>query len=181
MGWAAPGALLGVVLALAVGTDASAAAAPDAAELSSLQASLSSARTVRVTGTFGTRVLRDIRLDAHGVSSARWGPGTVLRPALIVGEGVVPAPPPPVAWDQISKIEVGQALTAKGAGTGMVLGALVGAGVWWILPLGPDGDRGPAIVLIGVPAAAGTLLGGLLGSHSYGWRAVHPPEIASTR
>jgi len=76
---------------------------PDPAEMERLRLALSNATSVRVTGTFGVQVIRDVRLDSTGISSARWGPGAGARPALIVGAGIAPPPtPPPLAWSQIS-------------------------------------------------------------------------------
>ena len=174
--------LIGVAAALAIGAAPSAASAPDSVELAQLQTSLAQVQAVRVTGAFGMHILRDVHLDGHGVSSSRWGPGTVRRPALILGEGVaLPPTPPPIGWDRVSRIEVGTRRTAKGAATGGVLGALLGAAIWSTIPLGDDGARGSAVVVIGVPGAAGLLLGGWLGSETYDWRSVHPREVVTAR
>ena len=165
---------LAVAMGLVLAADAI-AAAPDADELTRLQATMAAAKVVRVTGSFGTARLRDVELDSTGVISARWGPGTVRHPALIVGSGIAPPPrPSPIAWDDISRIEVGRTRvfeTAAGLGTA---GALLGWAVWATIPLGHDGGRGPAPVVIGVPAVTGLLLGALLGAESYRWTPVYP-------
>lgn len=175
------GAVLGVTAVLGVGAPAALAAVPDSVELARLGPLLARAEAVRVTGAFGSHVLRDVRLDAGGLAAARWGPGTGGRPALIVGEGAGPAAPAPIGWDRITRIEVGSNRTIRGAALGGAVGGLLGALVWNEVPLGYDGARGQAALVIGVPALAGLVLGGVLGKDSYAWRTVHASEVGGAR
>jgi hypothetical protein len=73
-----------------------AAAGPEAGERMQLQAALDSARAVRVTGTFGSLILREVRADSLGVAHARWESSP--RPALVVSKDVTPpAVPGPIS------------------------------------------------------------------------------------
>ena len=160
-------------LALFVRAD-SADSMPDSASRSALAADLARARAVRVTGTFGTRVLRDVHLDATGIANAEWGPGGRVRPASIVSSGVMPPERPgPIAWSEISRIETGNTATGRYATTGLLLGGLLGTIVWHTIPLGYDGGRGSAPVVIGVPTLTGLALGAFLGSQQYRWRTAY--------
>jgi hypothetical protein len=146
----------------------------DTAGLTALTTDLARARAARVTGSFGTRVLRDVRLDATGVAAAGWGPGGRTRPALIVsGDVMPPGRPGPIAWSDISRIETGRTSTRRLAGAGLAVGGLLGAVVWKTIPLGYDGASGSAPVVIGVPALTGLALGVFLGSQQYRWRTVY--------
>jgi hypothetical protein len=173
----------GLAAVMGVGVAAGAVAtAPEADELVRLQATLSSAQVVRVTGSFGTQRLRDVRLDSTGVISARWGPGAPPRAALFVGQDVAPPPRPrPMAWDEISRIETGRTQVGRTARNTAIVGALLGEAVWLTIPTGDDGGAGPASVVIGVPAASGFLLGALLGARSYEWSPVYPRGTLTAR
>jgi len=160
------------VSALAPAVGCAASAAPDSATLATLGSALPDAQAVRVTGTAGVQTLRDVRLDARGVASARWkAPG---RPALIVSRDEQrPPKPQPIAWSDISRIETGK---SHGLRSGLVvgaIGALAGYAIWETIPTGADGGQGPAGVIIGVPAIAGFALGAFLGSQSYHWTTVY--------
>ena len=76
---------------------------------------------------------------------------------------------------------MGQTRAVKIAASLGIAGALLGCAVWATIPLGPDGGRGPAPIVIGVPAASGLLLGLLLGSDSYEWRRVYPRGALTAR
>jgi hypothetical protein len=146
--------------------------APDSATLATLAAELPGAQVVRVTGAAGVRTLKDVRLDAHGVASARWkAPG---RSALIVSRDEQrPPKPPPIAWNDISRIETGQSHGLRSGVVGAAIGALAGYVIWETIPTGYDGGQGPAGVIIGVPALAGFAFGAFLGSQSYHWTTVY--------
>jgi hypothetical protein len=153
------------------GADAS---VPDSSSLREMRADLSRAMAVRVTGPSGKLMLRDVHLDANGVTSARWGPGAAERPAVITTAGAMPPPtPPPIGWSDISRIETGRTNVARDALLGMAIGAAVGAVVWETVPLGYDGGQGNPAVVIGVPALAGFGLGLLLGPGHYRWTTVY--------
>jgi hypothetical protein len=180
-------AAVGVAL-LAVGALAAPAQAnsehstPGSADLAALATDLAQARAVRVTGTFGTRVVRDVRLDATGIAAAGWGPGGRVRPAVIASSEVMPPErPEPIAWSEISRIETGRTSTRRLGGAGLVMGGLLGFIVWKTIPLGYDGAQGSAPAVIGVPALAGLALGALLGAQEYQWRPVytrgHPGRV----
>jgi hypothetical protein len=157
-----------------------AAAGPDAGERMQLQAAFDSARAVRVTGTFGSLVLRDVRTDSLGVARARWKSSP--RPALVVSKDAMPpAVPAPISWNEISTIEVGHTHALQTGARVAVFGALLGTAVWLTIPFGYDGGPGPAPVVIGVPAATGFLLGALIGAGSYTWRRVYPEGAAAAR
>ena len=168
-------ALLAVGAFTAYGQGKSGHSPPDSADLSAFATSLAQARAVRVTGIFGTRVLRDVRLDATGIAAAGWGPGGRTRPALIVSSSVMPPERrEPIAWSEISRIETGHTTTRRLAATGLVLGGLLGVVVWKTIPLGADGAQGSAPVEIGVPALTGLAFGAFLGSQQYQWRTMYP-------
>ena len=163
---------------LAVATFASAARAdsgpPASADLATLSVELAKAPAVRATGTFGTRVLKDVRLDTTGIAAASWGPGGRVQPALLVSRNIMPPERPgPIAWSDLSRIETGHKSTGTFATVGMAVGAVLGAAVWRTIPLGYDGGRGSAVAVIGVPALTGLALGALLGSQHYHWHTVY--------
>ena len=148
--------------------------APGAAELAGLKAALARAPAVRVTSGATAYVLRDVALDESGIPSARWGPGATSRPALIVMRGALPpATPPRISWSDISRIETGRTNAGRLAVIGLLVGELVGTVVWNVIPLGADGGRGPAPLVIAVPASATLLFGAFLGSQEYRWSRVH--------
>lgn len=173
-----PSALAGVLIGagiLGIPVVRPAASVPSVPELAALKAELSRASAVRVTTASGAYVLRDVRLDSSGVSSARWGPGAATRPALITTPDALPAPtPPPIPWSGIARIETGRTNAGRFALIGVMLGVAAGTVVWRTIPLGADGARGSAPVVVGVPAAAGLVLGAFLGSQQHRWSAIYP-------
>ncbi len=173
-------AVLGAgLLAAAPGWGAATASAPDSASLAALRADLSAAKVTRVTATSGAQMLRDVRLDAHGVSSARWAAGSGARPALFVSRDVMPPPtPPPIPWSEISRIETGSTNVPLAAAKGLVFGAMIGTLIWYTIPTGEDGSQGQPEVIIGVPALAGLALGAFLGSQRYHWSPIYPRSTA---
>jgi hypothetical protein len=159
---------------LAASVQADPVATPDSAHRSVLATDLARARAVRVTGAFGTRVLRDVRLDANGVAATGWGPGGRTRPALIVSRDVMPPErPEPITWSEISRIETGRTSARRLGIGGLVVGSVLGIVVWKTIPLGYDGAPGSAPVVIGVPALTGLALGAFLGSQQYRWHTVY--------
>jgi len=171
--------LLSACLLAIIAAVGGAASAPDSATLESLRADLSSARVVRVTASSGVQMLSEVRLDASGVSSARWGPGYGARPALFVSRDVMPPPTPqPIPWSGISRIETGSTNVGFAALKGFVFGGIVGTLIWYTIPTGEDGGQGPPEVIIGVPALAGLVLGAFLGSQKYHWSPVYPRSTA---
>jgi hypothetical protein len=169
--------VLGASLFSAAVTEA--APVPDPVTLDALRAELAQAKVIRVTGATGPQMLRDVRLDSTGVSSARWGSGAATRPALFASQDVMPPPAPrPIAWSEISRIESGTTNVPLAALKGLVVGGLLGWAFWATVPTGEDGGQGPAGVIIGVPAIVGAGIGAWLGSARYHWRTVFPRAAA---
>lgn len=150
---------------------------PGPQAIAQLRLDLSRADLCRVTSRGSPQILRDLRIDSSGVSAEHWGSSG--RPALITSPDLLPPrTPPPISWSEISRIETGRPQTLKFALGGLLVGALVGAAVWQFIPTGYDGGQGDPLVVVGVPAAAGLVLGGLLGAHQYRWEAVYPGRPA---
>ena len=165
-------ALCAGISALAPAVCCAASVAPDSATLTALSAALPDAQAVRVTSAAGVQTLRDVRIDSQGVASARWKePG---RSALIVSRDEQrPPKPQPIAWSDISRIETGTSHGLRSGVVGAALGALIGFVVWETVPLGEDGAKGDAGVVVVVPAIAGFAFGAFLGSQSYHWTTVY--------
>jgi len=154
-----------------------AASPPDSVTLEALRADLSRAGAVRVTQAEAAHVLRDVRLDASGIVSSRWGPGAAARPALIVPQDAWPPPAPrPIPWSEISRIETGSRSVAHSALAGLLAGGLLGTVIWSTVPLGADGAHGPAPIVVGLPAAAGCLLGAIVWGPQYQWSTIYPRD-----
>ena len=146
----------------------------ESSSLGALKSKLSQARSVRVVGDTAAWVLRDVQLDSSGVVSARWGPGAASRPSLFLSDEARPKPPPRlIPWADIARIETGSTHAGRDALKGLVVGGLIGALIWKIIPTGEDGGPGPAPLIIGVPAAAGGFLGALVWGRQYVWSTAY--------
>lgn len=163
-----------LAVAAIVGAARADSAPPASAQLSTLSAELAKAPAVRASGTFGIRVLKDVRLDATGIVAAGWGPGGRVQPALLVSKDVMPPERPgPIAWSDLSRIETGYKSTGRFATVGMAVGAVLGTAAWMTIPFGYDGGQGSAVAVIGLPALTGLGFGALLGSQHYHWHTVY--------
>ena len=151
-------------------------AIPDSAELAALRQRVSSAKVVRLEGSFGSREIGRPLLDSSGVRSRDWEERARLRPALFVSaDAPRPPVPAPIAWSEITEIQTGGPKIVKGAlvgtFTGIVLGATLAAASLGNGYVGEEeGFR--AIGIFSGTAMTGTIVGLVVGSMR-GWHTVY--------
>jgi hypothetical protein len=152
--------------------------APDSSEVAALRDRLSSEPTILVIGTFGTREIRRPLVDATGVRSRAWEERAHRRPALVViGQAARPVLPPPIAWSQISEVQVGGASAARGALIGTLIGALIGVGMTASGLFDLTSSEFPLALVIVPSATLGGAAAGTMVSSAIGWKTVYRAPV----
>lgn len=137
----------------ALAVAASAGAIPDSVQMSELRLAAAKAPVVLVRGDFGLRELRKPLLDSTGVRSANRESAAHARPAIVsTAHPPHAAPPPLIAWNEISSLETQHQQKTKWTLMGGITGLAVG-----MLIYGLSDDQSPATGEI--PEGAGWLFG----------------------
>ena len=152
-----------VAALLAGATPCAAVEVPSAWWISHLRAELGSEEQVRLRGAQGVTVLARPGVDSTGLH-ARETAGS--------------APPGPIAWDAIERVEVGRNAAGRGALWGALAGTAV-AIVYFASVDTPEQEDAP----LATPAAmaGGAVIGMGIGSLTTRWVPLYPPPDAAHR
>ena len=181
--------LVGVGLSLATAARAASTAhppgsIPDSTEMASLRELIATRQTVRLVGTFGSLEISKPLIDSVGVRASDFEARARPRPGIWATEQAqARSAPAPVAWREISAVQVGHSMAGRGAIQGLFIGIGLGVGI-----ASASHDRHSADEMAGYRAlstfswtlVASVVAGTVVGSKR-GWRTVYPPSRQAGR